>query len=85
MARKRAPEHDWICARCECPCDGAGSGHLGGGQNRRACKKTPMPVLRSKHEAMLAQSAADAAAALAFRRKVYDARPGSSTSVSGPY
>jgi hypothetical protein len=51
MARKRSPEHDFICQRCGCACDEAGTRHLGGGQGMRACKKPPMPKLRSEVEA----------------------------------
>lgn len=51
MARKRAPEHDYICQRCGCPCDQFGTRHLGGGQNMKACKKPPNPILRSVYEA----------------------------------
>lgn len=51
MARKRSPEHDYICIRCGCPCDAAGTRHLGGGQGMRACKKPPHPMLRSQFEA----------------------------------
>jgi hypothetical protein len=57
MARKRPAEYDFICRRCECPCDGPyvrDPKHLGGGQNRRACRKPPLPVLRSEYEAEMA-------------------------------
>lgn len=65
MARKRSPEHDWICRGCGCPCDQAGTKHLGGGQNMRACKRAPIPVLRSVYEA----EAAAAVAAVRARRQ----------------
>lgn len=51
MARKRAPERDWICLRCGCPCEEDGSRHLGGGRGMRACSRAPRPVLRSALEA----------------------------------
>lgn len=51
MARKRAPEHDYICQRCGCACEADGSRHLGGGQGMRACKFPPDPILRSEAEA----------------------------------
>jgi hypothetical protein len=51
MGRKRQPHNDWICMRCGCPCDQAGTKHLGGGQGMRSCKKSPVPVLRSVLEA----------------------------------
>lgn len=54
MARKRAPEHDYICRRCGCPCDEGGTKHLGGGQGMRACKRPPDPVLRSEYDADIA-------------------------------
>jgi hypothetical protein len=50
MARKRSPEHDYICQRCGCPCDAGGTKHLGGGQGMRACRFAPDPILRSEHE-----------------------------------
>jgi hypothetical protein len=50
MARKRSPEHDYICQRCGCACDEYGTKHLGGGQGMRACRRTPDPILRSEHE-----------------------------------
>lgn len=51
MARKRAPEHDYICIRCGCPCDPGGTKHIGGGQGMRACKQKPHAMLRSEWEA----------------------------------
>lgn len=51
MARKRSPEYDYICQRCGCACDEAGTRHLGGGQNMRACRRDPDPILRSEFEA----------------------------------
>jgi hypothetical protein len=51
MARKRAPEHDYICQRCGCACDRYGTKHVGGGQNMKACNKPPDPILRSVYEA----------------------------------
>lgn len=49
MARKRSPEHDYICRRCGCPCDF--TKHIGGGQGMRACGQAPDVVLRSAYEA----------------------------------
>jgi hypothetical protein len=54
MARKRSPEHDYICIRCGCPCDAGGTRHLGGGRGMRACKNTPHVMLRSEYDAMIA-------------------------------
>jgi hypothetical protein len=51
MARKRSPQYDFICIRCGCPCDEAGTRHFGGGQGMRACGKPPNPMLRSEYEA----------------------------------
>ena len=51
MARKRAPEHDYICMRCGCPCEADGSKHVGGGQGMKACGKPPVPILRGQLEA----------------------------------
>lgn len=67
MARKRSPEHDYICKVCTCPCDQYGSRHLGGGQNMRACKGPPQPVLRSEWESMVAEFVAGAMDALRRR------------------
>jgi hypothetical protein len=53
MGRKRAPQHDWICIRCGCPCEADGSRHLGGGQGMRSCKKSPRPMLRAEFEEMI--------------------------------
>lgn len=63
MGRKRSPEHDWICLRCECPCNPpwhSQQRHLGGGQNRKACRKPPNPILRADYDAMMAEMAAQA-------------------------
>lgn len=54
MARKRSPDHDWICRRCGCPCDMDGTRHVGGGQGMKACRWDPDPVLRSVFEAEIA-------------------------------
>lgn len=54
MSRKRAPEHDWICRRCLCPCMPPGhpeQRHIGGGQGMKACKLGADPILRSEHDA----------------------------------
>lgn len=51
MARKRAPEDDYICQRCGCACDQYGDKHVGGGQNMKACEKPQHPILRSEYEA----------------------------------
>lgn len=77
MGRKRAPEHDWICAVCECPCNPTPGGHIGGGQNRRACKGPSRPVLRADHEAMLAQASREAVEAIAWARARWRERPDS--------
>lgn len=71
MGRKRAPEHDWICLRCTCPCNppGAEPRHLGGGQDMRACRKPPVPILRSEYEADMEQLAAAAVKALKRSRE----------------
>lgn len=66
MARKRAPEHDYICIKCECPCDPAGERHVGGGQNMRACR-SPKPMLRSEWEARITADAEAAVAAIRQR------------------
>ena len=72
MARKRSPEHDWICRRCECPCDPPGPEpkHIGGGQGMRACGKTASPVLRSEFEAEMDEWAAHAIAAIRWHREM---------------
>lgn len=67
MARKRQPHNDWICLRCGCPCDQAGSRHLGGGQGMRSCKKSPVPMLRSALEA----ETQEILAGLALNRNIY--------------
>lgn len=57
MARKRAPEHDWVCQRCGCPCNPPGhiqQVHVGGGQGMKACSLAPQPILRSVMEAEIA-------------------------------
>jgi len=54
MARKRSPEHDFICRRCGCPCDAAGRKHIGGGQGMKACGSRPDVILRSDYEAQIA-------------------------------
>jgi len=51
MARKRAPEHDYICLRCGCPCDIGGTKHMGGGRGMKACRSAPVSILRSMYEA----------------------------------
>lgn len=69
MARKRSPEHDWICRRCGCACTMPGAPeprHVGGGQGLRACRWAPDPVLRADHEA---EAAAVVAALLDRRRR----------------
>lgn len=54
MGRKRAPEDDYICMRCQCACDQAGTKHVGGGDaNHTSCGKTPNPVLRADWDAMM--------------------------------
>lgn len=63
MARKRSPEHDWLCLRCECPCNPPWHSqqvHVGGGQNRKACRKAPNPILRADYDAMIAEMASAA-------------------------
>ena len=50
MARKRSPEHDFICQRCGCACDESGTRHLGGGPGMRACRFPPDPILRAQFE-----------------------------------
>jgi hypothetical protein len=64
MARKRSPEHDYICQRCGCACDEQGTRHLGGGQGMRACRFPPNPILRSEHE----REAAELVRSLRLRR-----------------
>lgn len=64
MARKRAPEHDYVCTRCGCPCGPYGGKHLGGGtKGMRACDQAA-PRLRSEWEAELAADAKAAAEAI---------------------
>lgn len=72
MARKRAPEHDWICQRCECPCEPPvpDAKHVGGGQGMRACKREPTPILRRDFEANMQESVQAAMDALAGRLTV---------------
>jgi hypothetical protein len=54
MARKRAPEDDYICQVCQCACDRFGKKHLGGGDAyHRACGKPPVPILRTEWNAMI--------------------------------
>lgn len=72
MGRKRAPEHDWICLRCLCPCGPVPGKHVGGGQNRRACKGPSRPILRRDYEASMAAEAKAVVAAVRERR----GRPG---------
>lgn len=74
MGRKRSPECDWICTKCGCPCGPFPGGHVGGGQNRKACKGPSRPMLRADWEAMMAQAARDAVAAIRWRRN--GSRPG---------
>lgn len=57
MGRKRAPEHDWVCRGCRCPCEPPGvppARHVGGGQGMKACAGPALPVLRSDLDAELA-------------------------------
>lgn len=54
----------YVCRRCGCACDAAGSRHRGGGPGMKACGKTPDPVLRSE----LASEAAAVVAAARARR-----------------
>lgn len=56
MARKRNPEHDYICIRCGCPSTmpGPDAKHIGGGRGMRACRKPPHVMLRRDYEAMIA-------------------------------
>jgi len=68
MARKRSAEHDFICKVCNCPCEADGSRHLGGGQNMRACKGAPQPILRSEWDAMMAEMVACARDVIAGNR-----------------
>lgn len=59
MGRKRAPENDWICQRCGCPCMPAGvqrQRHIGGGQGMRACRAEPDPILRTDYEREVAEA-----------------------------
>lgn len=59
MARKRPPEYDYICRRCLCACNIAGTRHEGGGSaNFRACGKPPIPVLRSAYQREIAEDVA---------------------------
>lgn len=54
MSRRRPPEHDYICRRCGCACNAAGTRHLGGGsRDMRACDRAPEPLLRSDFEAQI--------------------------------
>lgn len=70
MARKRAPEWDFICLRCGCPCDEFGTRHEGGGQGMKACGYPPNPILRSAWEA----EAAEIVAAIRSH-KPYEGKP----------
>lgn len=72
MARKRSPEHDWICRVCECPCDPpvVDAKHVGGGQGMRACGRPPRPVLRSVFEADQREFVRAASEAIAGRLTV---------------
>jgi hypothetical protein len=63
MARKRSPENDYLCIRCGCPCDAAGTKHLGGGQGMKACGKKPHARLRSEWDAEM-EADADAIRAI---------------------
>lgn len=58
MARKRTPDHDYICRRCGCPCGPQPGKHLGGGQGMKACRGPSDPVLRSVYEAEIAEDIA---------------------------
>ena len=68
MGRKRSADHDWICMVCECPCGPVPGKHIGGGQNRRACKGPSRPVLRRDWEAQMAAEARAVAEAVRGRR-----------------
>lgn len=65
MARKRSPEHDYVCTVCGCPSEppGPGARHVGGGRGMRACRQA-RPMLRSEWQAVLDEFARDAAAAI---------------------
>ena len=59
MTRRRPPEADYICQRCQCACNPAGTKHIGGGDAAHtSCGKPPIPVLRADWDAMLARDAA---------------------------
>ena len=59
MARRRPPEADYICRRCLCSCDVAGTRHLGGGsRGMHACAGPPLPVLRAWFDAEIAADVA---------------------------
>jgi hypothetical protein len=54
MARKRAPEDDYICMRCQCACTPSGDKHISGGDSAHtSCGKPPSPVLRADWDAMM--------------------------------
>lgn len=65
MGRKRAPEHDYICRRCGCPCESYPGRHVGGGQGMRSCRTTSDPVLRRDFE----EEARDAVASMRLYRR----------------
>ena len=67
MGRKRSAEYDWICMNCECPCGPMPGKHVGGGQNRRACKGPSRPILRRDWEAMMDADAKAAVEAIRNR------------------
>lgn len=72
MARKRAPENDYICIRCGGAVDGpwAGAKHVSGGavRGQRACGKDPVVRLRSEWEAQQEAEAQSIAVMLRERR-----------------
>jgi hypothetical protein len=68
MTRKRPPEYDYICSRCLCACESDGSRHISGGSaDFTACKKGPVPILRSEWKAGIK---ADVAAIRERMRKI---------------
>lgn len=59
MTLRRPLKYAYICRRCGCSCDSAGTRHLGGGSSdMRACSEPPVPVLRTVAQAE-ARGAAD--------------------------
>lgn len=74
MARRRTAEHDWICRRCLCICDPAGTRHEGGGPGMKACGLPPLPVLRSEHSSEIAAEVRGLLARRALSDRPYRAR-----------